>query len=229
MAGVAALSVPSAGVLDAGDLVRALSARASGRGAEILTQAEVTGIAPASGGVEVVSSRGPVKAGRAFNCAGLFSGRVAAMAGRAGYQIHPCRGEYCEVSPARADLVKGLVYPAPHPGPGLGVHLTRTVDGALLLGPNARYVSGPEDYEQGRAPAEDFLESARRLLPALAIGDLRPGYAGIRAKLAPGGDTDFRDFVIEKDPGLPGLTHLVGIESPGLTACLALAKEAAGR
>ena len=222
--GVAALRVPSASILDAGELVRALAACAREKGVEILTGVEVSALEPDGKGILVRSSQGDLRVRQAFNCAGLFSDRFQRRR-----PVHPCRGEYAEVVPARAGLVRGLVYPAPHEGPGLGVHFTRTVAGGLLVGPNARYVSGKEDYESGRLPVEAFLEPARRLVPALQAGDLRPSYAGIRAKLAPEGDAGFRDFVLEAQDEARGLIHLSGIESPGLTACLALAREAVSR
>ena len=221
VAGVAALKVPSTGVLDAGDLVRSLAAEASAKGAQLLTDAEVLSVEP---GVRVHSTRGELRAARVVNCAGLFADRFAPR-----HRIHPCRGEYCEVVPARRDLVRGLVYPAPHEGPGLGVHFTRTATGDLLVGPNARYVDRKDDYEEGRATPESFLEPARRLVPALRLADLRPSYAGIRAKLLAEGETGFRDFVVEEAPDVPGLLNLAGIESPGLTCCLSLAKEVSRR
>jgi D-amino-acid oxidase len=212
--GVQALQVPSAGILDPAGLVASLATAARERGVEILLNAEALRIE----GNAVESGRGSVRARFIVNAAGLFSGRFS------GIPIHPCRGEYAAVVPSRRELVKALVYPAPHPGPGLGVHFTRTVDGDLLVGPNARYVQDPEDYEGDPTPVAAFWESARRLVPALGIADLRPAYAGIRAKLS--GDGNFRDFgILKAGP----VVHLAGIESPGLTASLALASEVARR
>jgi len=221
VAGLAALQVPSTGILDAAELVRSLAAEALSRGAQLLTDAEVFSV---EAGLLVRSTRGEVRAARVVNCAGLFADRFAPR-----HRIHPCRGEYVEVVPDRRDLVRGLVYPAPHEGPGLGVHFTRTASGALLVGPNARYVEGKEEYEGGRASVESFLEPAQRLVPALRLEDLRPSYAGIRAKLLGEGETGFRDFVLEEAPDVPGLLNLAGIESPGLTCCLSLAKEVSRR
>lgn len=224
----AALSVPSAGILDAGELVKSLAREASARGADLLTGAEVARIEPAGERLRVSSARGEILARIVVNSAGCFADEVARRAGNASWRIYPCRGEYCEVVESRAGLVNGLVYPAGHHGPGLGVHFTKSAAGALLVGPNARYVDGREDYEGDRTAPRAFWESARRLVPALRLEDLRPAYAGMRAKLAPPGDTAFRDFVVEADGRLPGLIHLVGIESPGLTASLALAREVSG-
>ncbi len=227
---VGALWLPTTGILDPAELVRSLAHRAQAAGAELLTSAEVVGILPEGGPgnlIRIDSSRGPLLSRFVVNAAGVFADRVARLAGNDAYRIHPCRGEYCEVIPDRQDLVRGLLYPAPHAGPGLGVHFTRTVAGGLLVGPNARYLEGPEDYEGNPTPVAAFWEAGRKLVPALRQEDLRPGYSGIRAKLAPPEDPAFRDFVLEMDPRLPGLVHLMGIESPGLTASLSLARRVA--
>lgn len=225
---VAALWLPSTGILDPAELVAALARKARAAGAEFLVSAEVTRIAKEGEAIRIGSTRGSLLSRFVVNAAGIFSDRVARLAGNDAYRLYPCRGEYCEVIPDRRHLVRGLLYPAPHVGPGLGVHFTRTVAGGIMVGPNARYIDGPEDYEGDPTPVDAFWEAGRKLVPALRKEDLRPGYSGIRAKLAPPDDPTFRDFVCAADPRLPNLVHLVGIESPGLTASLALARQAAG-
>ncbi len=175
-----------------------------------------------------------------INAAGLFADEVAALCtsgnhGRSDdddsngrYHIYPCRGEYWEVAGPVAARVNGLVYPVPDLNlHTLGVHLTRTLSGTLLAGPNARYVKSKTDYESGLESRESFCRRVQRLLPEVEPGDLRPAYSGIRPKLTAPGEARFADFIVERDPGHENIIHLVGIESPGLTAALSLARRVA--
>jgi glycerol-3-phosphate dehydrogenase len=232
--GRAALEVPSSGLVMSEELVKAYARVAADRGANVLTHAKVTALEPAGGGVRVTSERGTIEARAVVNCAGLFSDEVAALTGFTKYRIQPTRGDYCEAVPAKAHLVHSLVYPLPEAGIySLGVHLTKTLWGTLLVGPTARPIGSKTDYESNRVPVAEFARGARVLLPEIQEADLRPAYSGIRAKLAPaeGGAArpkETADFVIERDPRMACVIHMIGIESPGLTAAWSLAKEVAG-
>jgi len=115
-----------------------------------------------------------------------------------------------------------LVYPVPVPG-GLGVHLTIDLGGQARFGPDVEWIDTPE-YAVDPARANSFYAAIRRYWPALPDGALQPGYAGVRPKIVPPGGGR-QDFVVQGPEvhGLPGLINLFGIESPGLTAAIALA------
>jgi L-2-hydroxyglutarate oxidase LhgO len=161
------------------------------------------------------------------NSAGLQSDRIAASAGidvdAAGYRIHPAKGEYFRVSYRHRGKLTRLVYPVPAES-HLGAHAVLGLDGGLRLGPNSFAVDAM-DYTVDPSHLGEFLAKAVRLLPFLEADDLTPDIAGIRPKLNRL-DEPLRDFVIrrEDDRGLPGLIDLIGIESPGLTSCLAIAE-----
>jgi glycerol-3-phosphate dehydrogenase len=93
----------------------------------------------------------------------------------------------------------------------------------VLLGPTATYVEGKDNYERGRLPIRDFAESAKTLLPEVEERDLQLGYSGLRPKLVPPTGKGIADFVITRDPAVPQAIHLVGMESPGLTAAPSVA------
>lgn len=227
--GYAALYSPHTGLLEPEELVKNLARIATSNGASILTDTPVIGVDIEDGILTIRTPREEVGARTIINSAGLHADDVARLFGYDRHTIYPCRGEYAETVQARSNLVNGLVYPVPAAnGHGLGVHFTRTLDGSLLLGPNAHYIERKDDYESGRATIASFHEAAIGMLPQLRLEDLRLGYSGIRPKLVPADGAPFADFVIERDPQWPNVIHLLGIESPGLTSCLSIARQIAG-
>jgi len=232
--GVAALDVPSTGIVSAEDLVRTYARLASEKGAHVVTRAKVVALEPKGDTIRVSLRIGDeedaqdetIEARCVINAAGLYSDEVAAMLGNNSWKIYPLRGEYCEIRGPRTYLINGLVYPMPHHhGLSLGVHFTKTLWGTVLLGPTAIYVEGKDNYERGRLGVADFVQGAKTLLPEVEVSDLQLGYSGLRPKLVPPGVTDAHgDFVITRDPNVPHAIQLVGIESPGLTSAPAIAQ-----
>jgi glycerol-3-phosphate dehydrogenase len=224
----AALWSPHTGRVDANGLVRALLRSVMDNGGMFLCSTSAVECEAMRGGFRVRLERETVEARTVVNAAGLHADEVSAAFGCEVFRIYPCRGDYAALKRSRLSWVNGLVYPVPHPsGHGLGVHLTRTLDGSVLLGPTIRYQERKDDYESAPEPLETFVEAVRPLLPGLTVEDIIYAGSGIRAKLHPPGER-FADFMIRRDRLQPALIHAGGIDSPGLTASLAVGRLVAG-
>ncbi len=222
---------PDSGIIDSHALMNFFFKRAKQAGVMFSFSTEAVAITKDDSGYDI-RVREPsgdsfsFKAGVVINCAGFYSDKVARMAGidieKYFYRIHWCKGQYFRIRNPGKFSLKHLVYP-PATKISLGIHFTPDLGGGLRLGPDAEYVS-EIDYNVKERDKIKFWESLNKFLPGLALDDLIPDTAGVRAKLQ-GPGQDFRDFVIkeETDKGFPGFINLIGIESPGLTACLSIA------
>jgi L-2-hydroxyglutarate oxidase LhgO len=227
----AGLLSPSSGIFDTHNLLKFLYSQAKEKGAAFVFGTEVIGIEKAGTKYKVqIKDRDGISAFIAHivvNCAGLNSDRIAQLAGidiaKSGYKLHYCKGEYFSLDSKYRNLVSRLIYPVPEQV-GHGIHWRQALDGRVLLGPSAFYVEAI-DYAVDETHKQAFYNSAKRFLPLVELEDLAPESAGIRPKLQ-GPCEGFRDFVIahEEKAGFPGLINLIGIESPGLTASLAIAR-----
>lgn len=224
---VAALWSPDTGIVEAEALVKALEHECKRLDVALVVGSPLVGAESIAEGLALATPHERIVARSVVNAAGLYADVVSAQLGAQVFTIYPCRGEYAELAPARRSMVNGLVYPPPHAsGAGLGVHLAKTTWGSVTLGPTIHYQESKDDYEGGRLPLEAFVEPAQRLLPWVTLKDLQPGGSGIRAKLH-GPDNKFADFLIERDPVNSRVIQAAGIDSPGLTSCLAVGERVA--
>lgn len=227
----AALHSPSTGIIDSHAYMLSLQGDAERAGAVFVFHAPVTAGRVTNQGVEIeVGGAEPMRLScrTLVNSAGLHAPRLGrAIQGMPAEKVPPAyyaKGNYFSLV-GRSPFSR-LIYPVPVPG-GLGTHLTIDLGGQARFGPDVEWVE-TIDYEVDPRRGEGFYASIRRWWPGLRDGQLAPGYAGIRPKTVPPG-APAQDFVVQgpRDHGVPGLFHLFGIESPGLTASLALAAHVA--
>jgi L-2-hydroxyglutarate oxidase LhgO len=224
---VEALLVPDTGIVDTHRYMQALLGEAETNGAQFIPHVHVTRLAPTPVGwaVYIGGETAPVlTATWVVNAAGLMAHKLAAQT--EGLQpnrvpaVHYARGCYFDYDGAVP--FRHLIYPVPVAG-GLGTHLTLNLQGRARFGPDVEWIDDISyAVDVGRHSA--FLTAARLIWPKIQGHKLVPAYAGIRPKLVGPGEPD-ADFIVssEDDHGLKGLINLFGIESPGLTASLALA------
>lgn len=225
--GVAAILSPSTGIVDTTGLMHALHRDVLDAGGVVALRTALASAEAVSAGFVVELSDGTrLRCRELINCAGLgawsvarsVSGHDARTPGR-----HLAKGNYFTVASGRVPFSR-LVYPLPVDG-GLGVHYTVDLDGRGRFGPDVEWVDRV-DYRVDETRAAAFEAEIGQYWPALPRRSLVPDYAGIRPKISGPGEAA-ADFVIDGPAahGIPGLVHLFGIESPGLTSCLAIAEE----
>jgi L-2-hydroxyglutarate oxidase LhgO len=225
---VAALHSPSTGIIDSHALMLAYLGDAEAAGAMLALKSPIERIAISAEGFELQVADTKIIAETVVNSAGLRAPSVARLIeGFPAAKVPPefyAKGNYYSLS-TRPPFSR-LVYPVPEPG-GLGVHVTLDLAGQARFGPDVEWVDRI-DYVVDPKRAERFYAAIRRYWPALEDGALAPGYAGIRPKIS-GPKEPAADFMLQgpAQHGVPGLVNLFGIESPGLTASLALADDVA--
>jgi L-2-hydroxyglutarate oxidase LhgO len=224
---VAALESPSTGIIDSHAYMLALLGDAEDRGTAVAFRSPVVAGRVQADGIELeVGGAEPMRllARAVVNSAGLYAQDVArSLEGFPAERIPPtyyCKGNYFSLS-GRSPFAR-LVYPAPESA-GLGVHLTLDMAGQARFGPDVEWIERI-DYDVDPGRSRVFYDAIRRYWPALKDGSLQPAYCGIRPKMQPQGEPS-RDFLIQgpAEHGVAGLVNLFGVESPGLTASLAIA------
>jgi len=228
-----ALFSPSTGIVDSHALMKQYETNMINNGGQIVYGSEVVAIEHINSGYEITlldsdGGKFSFASKRVINSAGLSSDKVSGMVGiyDDALRILFCKGEYFRIRPPKNRLVSRLIYPVPHQNmEGIGVHVTIDMGGGVKLGPDVKYLeSNVFDYKLTPSKKEVFYESAKKFLPFLEPDDITPEMAGIRPKIQKPGEPQ-RDFYImeESKRGYSGFINLIGMESPGLTASIAIA------
>ena len=238
LSAVAGLFSPSTGIVDSHALMLALLADFERAGGTLVLRSPVVGLVCTAAGHRIqIGGAEPIEigAGMVVNATGLWAPELARRAKGLdpGFvpSMHLAKGSYFSLS-GRAPFSR-LVYPLPEPG-GLGIHFTLDLAGQGRFGPDVEWLPGSSpgdvDYSVGLQRRDAFAAAIKRYWPALPVDALQPAYSGVRPKLSGPGEPA-GDFMLQgpQHHGINGLLNLFGIESPGLTASLAIAEESLRR
>ena len=223
-----ALHSPESGVVDVHELIASLVREIHEADGATVYQTALKEVERTAGSwvirtTDTMGREAELETARIVNAAGLSAIDVARATGlpdsEIPWRLYPCKGSYFALGSGAPKTRNSLIYPLPEGG-GLGVHITADISGARRAGPDAEFID-KIDYTVDESRAEHFAAAVARYLPAIRPEHLTPDYSGIRPKLV-GPEGGFADFVLAQPPSQPGVVHLIGIESPGLTAALAI-------
>jgi 2-hydroxyglutarate dehydrogenase len=255
-AGIAAIHSPQTGIVDFQAVARAFADDFLEAGGAIATGCDVRALRPAERGLRVLHAQGATEAGHAICCGGAWADRLAVAAGAGpDPRIVPFRGAYLQLVPERRDLVRSLIYPVPDPSlPFLGVHLTRRIDGEVLIGPTALLAAArdasplrpadllgtlawPGSWRMMRrwwrtglselrhaASRSALVSAASRYVPELARADVAPSFSGVRAQAVGRDGRLLDDFAFSRTERA---LHVRNAPSPAATSSLAIARRVA--
>ena len=224
--GIAALYSPETAVTSPYLLTIALAENALDNGVSFFLNTEVESITRLNNSrFKIITNKREFTSSYIINSAGLYADKIARMVGIKKYHLYPCRGEYHVLDRNVSWLINHLVYPVPQAGAGgLGIHLTPTIDGNILIGPSNEYIKSKDNLSVTSSVMKMLSAEVREFLPLISPQYIIRSYSGTRAKQAPSSEGGFWDFVIEESDTVDNFINLVGIESPGLTAAQPIAK-----
>jgi len=225
--GIAAMYSPESAITVPYILTIALAESAHKNGVKFFLNSKVTGIKrnSSSSKFEIYTKNDKFKSTYVINSAGLYSDEVSQMAGIIDYRIYPCRGEYYILDKNASGLVNHLIYPAPHEETGgWGTHISPTFDGNILIGPSAEYIEEKDNYATTKEVQDYLYADARKFTSLISPKLFIRNFSGIRSKQTHPSIGGYLDFRIEEKENVPNFINLIGIESPGLTASVPIAR-----
>ena len=194
--------------------------------AKFILESEVIDIKKNNGIFKIKTNKGEFKSKFLVNASGINCREIVSMLKEPDFNVYPCRGEYLVLDKSYSNLINSMIYPVPPKDQGvLGVHITPTIEGNILLGPSAEFIKNADDKRTTKKMMKTLIKEAKDILPILPENGVISAYSGVRCKLASPDEGGWADYRIEESKQVSNLINLLGIESPGLTAAPAIAKE----
>lgn len=221
-----ALWVPTAGIISPYEFTIALAENAAENNVIFLLETKVNDLEKKDNNFLIKTTKGEFQSQILVNAAGLNCRDIVSMLEEPDFQVYPCRGEYLVLDKNYSNLINSMIYSVPPKKLGvLGVHITPTIEGNILLGPSAEFIDDPYDKRTTKEMMKTLFSEAKEIIPGLPEKAVINAYSGIRCKLASPEEGGWADYRIEESKQTPGLINLLGVESPGLTGATAIAKE----
>ena len=221
-----ALWVPSACIISPYQFTIALAENSVINGVKFFLETRVLDIKKINDIFQIKTNKGDFESEILINAAGLNCRKIVEMLETPDFDIYPCRGEYLVLDKKYSQLIKSMIYPIPSEKYGfLGIHITPTIEGNILLGPTSDFIDDIDDTRTTTRNINLILKEAKDIIPKINKKAVINSYSGIRCKITPPNHNKIYDFRIEKSKNILNFINLIGIESPGLTAAPAIAKE----
>jgi glycerol-3-phosphate dehydrogenase len=222
----AGLWVPTAGIILPYEFTISLAENAVINGVKFHLESRVENITKKDGFFSIKTNEGVYQSDILINAAGVNCREIVSMLDNPDFHVYPCRGEYLVLDKNYRHFVTSMIYPVPIAELGvLGVHLTPTIEGNILVGPSAEFINDPEDKRTTKKTMNILFKEAKEIVPTIPKEAVINSYSGIRCKLSSQRDGGWSDYRIDESESSPGLINLLGIESPGLTSAPSIAKE----
>ncbi|TCO75185.1 NAD(P)/FAD-dependent oxidoreductase [Marinisporobacter balticus] len=212
-----ALYAPTAGIVGPFELATALAENALDNGAELLLNNEVKRINKAKGGYKIYTNENIINTKYIINCAGVYADHIYSMVTNSYFKIVPRRGQYYLLDKSAGDIVNKVIFQCPTKL-GKGVLISPTVDGNIIIGPDAANLEDKEDVETTSDGLSFVQETAIKTCSKIPFNKNITTFAGLRAEPSTG------DFIIEESAEAKGFINVAGIKSPGLSSSPAIAK-----
>jgi len=220
------LWVPTAGILQPFEFTIALAEHAAINKVRFFLETKVIGLKKQNDKFYIKTNKGDFSADIVVNSAGVNCRDIISMIEEPDFNIYPCRGEYLILDKKYGSLINSIIYPVPVKELGvLGVHITPTIEGNILLGPSAEFIDEEDDVQNTQKTMKNLIIEAKEIISSIPEKGVIAGFSGIRCKLASEKEGGWADFRVEESTQTSGLINLLGIESPGLTGSVAIAKE----